>query len=428
MSLDLVIARKAEDHISSEDVQKIFETILGEERIVLEQPTIVSTLGQVVVTGGRYYLHGRYCYHREGTTDTLEVDPVSAAGKYRKDVLCIQYTVNNNIEDAEYVIVKGSEADSINAATYPQNKDDEGPLINGFRYVIAYLTISSTAVNYYYNTGVNKLIDYETEQESTFFGGNLLKQIGYITKGLRKGIIESPILGSLPNRFSAPLSETPSLKNTSGNTFTITGNNIFLDATLDPIPINKTFTLSHTSTSGVKVTYAIVERFLVDYVNKSISFLDYECWKNTDTDLVSGGIDTSRFPLNYQRIYCAESSLTHYDLFSKKLSRIKVNNDNTIIVGFVNGFILDTGNSWKVFNREEIEYLDAPIVHMVPKNTGNVMLPTNMKHLYSYDLYGGVRFDMSSTTEDVYNVYVPDINGFGGPNFSKENITFSDIS
>ena len=420
MSLDLVIARKAEDHISSEDVQKIFETILGEERIVLEQPTIVSTLGQVVVTGGRYYLHGRYCYHREGTTDTLEVDPVSAAGKYRKDVLCIQYTVNNNIEDAEYVIVKGSEADSINAATYPQNKDDEGPLINGFRYVIAYLTISSTAVNYYYNTGVNKLIDYETEQESTFFGGNLLKQIGYITKGLRKGIIESPILGSLPNRFSAPLSETPSLKNTSGNTFTITGNNIFLDATLDTIPINKTFTLSHTS--GGKVTYAIVERFLVDWLNKSISFLDYECWKYT-------GTNTSRFPLNYQQIICEELyGVTLYHLFSKKLSRIKDYTNNTSIVGFVNGFILDNGNSWKVFNREEIEYLDAPIVHMVPKNTGNSMVVRDMKYLYSYDIYGGVRFDMSSTTEDVYNVYVPDKSVLGGLRFSKENITFSDIS
>ena len=394
MSLDLVIARKAEDHISSEDVQKIFETILGEERIVVEQPTIVSTLGQVVVTGGTYYLHGRYCYHREGTTDTLEVDPVSAAGKYRKDVLCIQYTVNNNIEDAEYVIVKGSEADSESAATYPQNKDDDGDLINGFRYVIAFLTVSSTAVNYKLNTGVNKLINYDIEQESTFFGGNILKQIGYISKGIRNGIVESEVFGYLPNRFSAALTETPKLQNPSSNSFKIVGTNMFLDGGIDPILIDKSFNLTHKS--GGKVTYAIVEVFDLYVNNHEIVFNRFENYKFE-------GSSTTPYRLNLHCIGCTDGGSTRE--FSPHQVRLRFNyNNDHYLVCCVVGYIFDLGSSWKIFNKKEIDYLNHPL--LIP--SGEESNLTDYDLLCNISLGGSIVFDNNPIlTYPNYRYYIP---------------------
>ena len=114
--MELITGRTGTQHVKAIDDAEIYRTLLGNGDFVLSTGqklnAQMSGTSQVNIQYGTAIMQGRQCKIRQSEGyNAVSIDN-GIAGYKRWDVICIEYTIEDNIENAELVVVKGANSTS----------------------------------------------------------------------------------------------------------------------------------------------------------------------------------------------------------------------------------------------------------------------------------------------------------------------------
>ena len=114
--MELITGRTGTQHVKAIDDAEIYRTLLGNGDFVLSTGqklnAQMSGTSQVNIQYGTAIMQGRQCKIRQSEGyNSVSIDN-GIAGYKRWDVICIEYTIEDDIESAELVVVKGANSTS----------------------------------------------------------------------------------------------------------------------------------------------------------------------------------------------------------------------------------------------------------------------------------------------------------------------------
>lgn len=155
--MELITGRTGVQHVKAIDDAEIYRTLLGDGDFVLSTGqklnAQMSGTSQVNIQYGTAIMQGRQCKIRasEGY-NAVSIDN-GIAGYKRWDVICIEYTIEDGIESAELVVVKGANSTSW---TEPTVQYTDGNIDAGQTHRMKLWGVRLDGINF------DSLVDYRT--------------------------------------------------------------------------------------------------------------------------------------------------------------------------------------------------------------------------------------------------------------------------
>lgn len=114
--MELITGRTGTQHVKAIDDAEIYRTLLGNGDFVLSTGTKLNAqmngTTQVNIQNGTAIMQGRQCKIRQTEGfNSVSIDN-GIAGYKRWDVICIEYTIEDGIENADLVVIKGANSTS----------------------------------------------------------------------------------------------------------------------------------------------------------------------------------------------------------------------------------------------------------------------------------------------------------------------------
>ncbi len=462
MSIDLVIGRKQENHISANEVADIFASIFGRNKtVVLKLPELSVALNNITISAGEYFWNGRYIHHDATTTDVIEVPVVSGATKKRVDGLCLKYTESDGIENIEYYLVQGTETEG----SYGTAPDDSyGPVLQDGDYAkIAKVYVSSEGVDCEIYPGWDYIHESRGYLEPLY--ANMLNKSDVLSNlaKLSFALIQNypslafdlgdihEISGEL---YPCGLVDVPRVKMRAPGALldqtTVYGSSVeihiwggthFRDPSVDSVEFNKKCTINKTDGGGI--SYAILETFSYNEETGQTTFRGLECYKADNSSLSFPYIDDfTCIPIR--------QDVNDYERYMSAgyVRKIKDGSEaNISVMGFVLAIIEDFGGAFEL--RALWEMKQHSNNELAIKTSDNTNIPRELGRYYNrlvscYDSQGnrvaltpktGDSYHYTTTaTGDLYLTYTHDGSmltaaPYGFTPFTLDtSITFSDVS
>lgn len=155
--MEIITGRTGIQHVKAIDDAEIYRTLLGDGDFVLSTGqklnAQMSGTSQVNIQNGTAIMQGRQCKIRpsEGY-NAVSIDN-GVSGYKRWDVICIEYTIDDGIESADLIVVKGANSTSWVEPTVPYIN---GNIDSGETHRMKLWGVKLDGINF------DSLVDYRT--------------------------------------------------------------------------------------------------------------------------------------------------------------------------------------------------------------------------------------------------------------------------
>ena len=155
--MHLITGRTGVQHVKAIDDAEIYRTLLGDGDFVLSTGAKLnaqmSGTTQVNIQNGTAIMQGRQCKIRQSEGfESVSIDN-GITGYKRWDIICIEYTIEDGIENAELVVVKGANSTSW---TEPTVQYENGSIDSGETHRMKLWGVRLDGINF------ESLVDYRT--------------------------------------------------------------------------------------------------------------------------------------------------------------------------------------------------------------------------------------------------------------------------
>ena len=155
--MEIITGRTGTQHVKATDDAEIYRTLLGDGDFVLSTGqklnAQMSGTSQVNIQNGTAIMQGRQCKIRpsEGY-NAVSIDN-GVSGYKRWDVICIEYTIDDGIESADLIVVKGANSTAWVEPTVPYIN---GNIDSGETHRMKLWGVKLDGINF------DSLVDYRT--------------------------------------------------------------------------------------------------------------------------------------------------------------------------------------------------------------------------------------------------------------------------
>lgn len=195
--MELITGRTGVQHVKATDDAEIYRTLLGDGDFVLSTGAKLnaqmSGTSQVNIQNGTAIMQGRQCKIRQSEGyNAVSIDN-GVSGYKRWDIICIEYTIEDGIESADLIVVKGANS---TAWVEPTVQYENGSIDAGETHRMKLWGVKLDGINF------DSLVDYRTILDTSPVN-TLLDRMSAIESQIEARIASLEIMGKSVPQFVA---------------------------------------------------------------------------------------------------------------------------------------------------------------------------------------------------------------------------------